>query len=171
MATKFGLKNPWLECNTLLGQRSCRVKERSSCSGMPYDQQTWVQHIAGSNQHNAGLNVMQGPSGVNQRSNEGHKYELHTYILNLRHRHCKRKKFMFIFETMNHATHVPKGSVFTHVCYFGLFNSQTYNGCPDLKRGPQIRTSHLHSKFATQTLQTKEIYVHFRNHEPCHSYA
>ena len=36
---------------------------------MPYDQQTWVQHIAGSNQHHAGLNVMQGPSGVNQRSN------------------------------------------------------------------------------------------------------
>ena len=30
MATKFGRKNPTSECNTLLGQRSCRGQLRSA---------------------------------------------------------------------------------------------------------------------------------------------
>ena len=40
MATKFGGKNPWPECNALLGskvmQGSSRVNERSNCLKMPY---------------------------------------------------------------------------------------------------------------------------------------
>ena len=45
MATKFGGKNPWPECNALLGskvmQGSSRVNQGSNCSEMPYGHQIW----------------------------------------------------------------------------------------------------------------------------------
>ena len=45
MATKFGGKNPWPECNALLGskvmQGSLRVNQGSNCLEMPYGHQIW----------------------------------------------------------------------------------------------------------------------------------
>ena len=45
--TKFGRKNPWSECNTLLWTKvmhgSAGVNQRSNCLGMPYGHQIWFE--------------------------------------------------------------------------------------------------------------------------------